>query len=179
MELSERQKGLLNKRIIKIYGEIDGHMVDYVRECLETLIISGSPKITVIFSSYGGNIISGLAIYDLLILYKGKIIGRAINFCHSTAIFCLQACDAKEASRHSSLLAHNLLGNKVKLDLLLNKKRRKKYIANLKRQQKLMNDIFLKKTKFKNIEELKKFLAKNKVITAKKAKKLGLIDKII
>ena len=70
-------------------------------------------SIEIIINSPGGNISDGLAIYDAICAFPGKVTGTVLGQASSMGSIILQACDIRRAYPNSEILLHD--GN-IELD---------------------------------------------------------------
>ena len=167
---------LLSKNIIRIPDEINGKVVVYIEEALNELYTRDSPGITVLISSGGGSVVSGLNIYDLLRLYPGKKTGLVVCAAFSMAAVILQACDERFATTHARILVHNIK-SEIKLDDMRDEEKFKDFITRMEDQQ-LMKYLIVSKRSGKSLEEVREKFAEDKPIYSEKALAFGLIDGI-
>ena len=176
-ELNKPQLNLIDKRIIDIGGEIDSDMALYVREALLRLRGEGSPDVTIMITSAGGNVGIGLDIYDFLRLYPGKKTGVVNAYARSMAAVVLQACDNRQCSVHAHILIHNSHDD-VNLDTLRDWRKLKKRKGEMEKKQSRIYAILAKRTG-RSITEIRKVCQRDHEMTAEEAKAFGLIDQIV
>ncbi|MFA7169922.1 MAG: ATP-dependent Clp protease proteolytic subunit [Candidatus Paceibacterota bacterium] len=173
------QKGLLEKNILEITDEkINAETFYHVCESVFALIAKGSPDIEIIITSGGGSVEPGLAIYDLLRLYKGKKTGIVVGYAHSMAAIILQACEVRKACKHAELLIHNIRRNDVSLDVLRDSEKLSKLREEMEKDQKKHYEILSERTG-RSIEEICRKCEEEIKLDANEAKEFGLIDEII
>jgi ATP-dependent Clp protease protease subunit len=178
MSLSDKDMSLLKKNVIDIVGNIDFKTAAHVRECLSILVGRGSPDITLVITSSGGDVDIGLNIYDMLRLYPGKKTGKVIGFAKSMAVIILQVCDIRKCAMHASILIHHISRSNVSLNVLTNPDRLQKTRDELTKKQGYCNNILSEKTK-QSVKKLKQACEEEKDMTAEEAKEFGLVDEII
>lgn len=176
-ELSKVQADLLERGIVDLNGDIDAEMASYFRTCLTILKSKGSPDIIVEITSSGGFVGRGLDIFDMLRLYEGKKSGKVVGFAESMAAVVLQACDKRSCAKHAHILVHYIKKD-IGLDWLKDRKKLKKEIDDVQKDQNRIYEIFRNRTG-KSISAIKKICRAAESMTAEEAKKFGLIDKII
>jgi len=176
--LSEVQSNLLQKKIIDLAGEVDQDMFRYVREALIRLTAQDYPEIEILISSKGGDCDIGLDIYDLILNYPGKTIGKAFGFANSMATVILQACDIRLAAKHAFLLIHNPRTSWVSWDELHGQKKLIEKIKFLDVSRSAMLNSYLDRTG-RTRRQIEKAMRQAKNMTAEEALKFGLIDGII
>lgn len=177
-KLDDVQKGLLEKNIIDISGEIDVDTAFYVREALMRLVAKGSPDIKILITSDGGHVFVGLDVYDLLRNYSGATEGVVYGFARSMAAVILQACKKRIALRHANILIHHIAKTEVSLDILRDKRRTERLRDELEKNQERMYKILVDRTGRK-VGEIKRECAKDREMSAEEALEFGLIDEII
>ena len=176
--LSPTQLDLLKKRILDLQGDVDGTMAMYAREAITRLTAEGSPDITVIITSDGGNTEAGADIYDMLRLYTGKKVGKVICYARSMAVMILQACTERHCATHARIMIHHISRNSLSLDELRNKKRLAVVRSVMEEKQNYLYAILSSRTK-RTVKEIKQVCDKNKDMNANQAKAFGLVDQII
>lgn len=175
--MNEELKKFLDKGILPIEGEINTDKLRMVLESLGYLITKGSPDIQVLISSNGGDVDSGLLIYDVIDTYPGKTFGKVFSKARSMGAIILQACTTREATRHSYILIHYVSKRSVTLDVLNNEKKRQEIIQELVKIQEKIYQILERRTK-KSREEIVAKCALDEDMTAEQALEFGLISKI-
>ncbi len=179
-KLTDAQIELLkqNPPMIDIFGDINRDTFFYVRRALLYLKTKGSPNIDVIISSPGGNVTTGLDIYDLLRLYPGKISALIHDQAASMGAIILQACDIRRCAKHSSVLIHHISRKEITLDVLRSEEKRNELIEEMEKNQNQLYEILQLRTK-KEISEIRKECEKDKYMNAEEAREFGLIDEIV
>ncbi len=177
-QLSDVQRGLLEKNTVDLQGEVDEQMVRYVREALLRLTVKGSPPITVFITSGGGSAGIGLDIYDDLMMYSGKKVGLVGGFARSMAAVILQACDLRLAMRNARLLIHHVSRREVSLDVLRNAKKVEKLRQDVERRQSSIDRILAQRTG-KTVLAIRKQCEKDEDMRSEEALRFHLIDKIV
>jgi len=178
-EVSEDHQKLLNKGIIDIATDnIDGEAAIYVRQSLHILTTMDTPDITLIITSDGGEVEAGLAIYDMIRLYPGKVTGRVVGYARSMAVIILQACDVRECTQHSLIKIHNILRDKVSLSSLRSKHKLDKLYKDMECRQASLYRV-LSQRSGQSISSVRKACGKEENWTAAEALRFGLIDKIV
>jgi ATP-dependent protease ClpP protease subunit len=69
-------------------------------------LIGHNKDVLVLINSIGGSLSEGLGIYDSLLNHGGKVTGRVVGEACSAACIILQACDVREATKHSIIMHH-------------------------------------------------------------------------
>lgn len=118
METKEFFEELLKKRQIWI-GDINPESCERVITSIAFLNAKDSTQlIQLMIDSNGGNVSEGLIIYDSITLSKAPTEGVVCGAGHSIASVILQGCLRRKASRHSTILIHNI-GRQVRLKMVL------------------------------------------------------------
>lgn len=172
------RRELLVRRVLDLCGEIDEDMAKYVRDSLIMLAANDNPDITVLITSNGGDVTVGLAIYDMLVRYPGKITGEVKSFCRSMATVVLQACSHRVATANSQIKIHNVLVNSLSLSVLRNPKKIASLIEDVEADQRTINKIYSLRTG-KSFKTVTKESDKDIGMTAEEALEFGLIDEIV
>lgn len=176
---SEVQRQLLVRSTIDLAGEVDGRMIDYVREALIRLKAADSPDIEVIITSRGGDGVIAFNIYDLLIEYSGLVTGKVMGYAKSAGMIILQACNERLAQPHSTLMIHNPQPhNQISWSVLHDETQLNKLRGELNLVRNRVLDILQKSTGCSR-EQLEKIMDEGKDLTPTEALKFGLIDSII
>lgn len=175
---SEANTKLLRENVLLIRGEVNTEMSDWVQDAIDVLSTRESPDIEVRISSKGGNALAGLEIYDMLQQYPGKKKGIVSRYAFSSAATILQACDTRQATRHSRFLIHFLTTGEMSLSDLMNKKKLEEKIRDGERIMSDIVRIYLRRSNLTRAA-LTRELRKDEDMFAPEALKLGLIDKII
>jgi len=177
--LKKSDLDLLAKNDIWLEGKVNGTMVEKIFKSSFILRGRGSPDITLYITSPGGSTLAGLHIHDAIELYakeasvKGVVHGRAA----SMASVILQACTTRIASKHSEILIHHLIQDNVSLDVLRNKKKLDKLIADGEETQAKLDAILISRTG-KSAKQVAAQCKRDEYLVASKALAFGLIDSI-
>lgn len=166
---------LLSERIIFINGEINDELSSIVISELLYLDSQNSDDIYIYINSPGGNVTSGLAIYDTMNYVKSDIVTISIGLCASMAAILLSSgTKGKRCSlKNTEIMIHQPLGG-VKgqaTEIEIEAKRI------LKSKEKL-NQILSKNTK-QSIKKISKDTDRDNFMDPNEAIKYGLIDRII
>lgn len=164
--------------VLYITGDVEGKMYERVAVALAFLATKGSPDIDVVIDSNGGSVATGLDIYDLIRLYKGKTVGTVISRAASMGAIILQACGVRKCALHAEILIHHISRKSVGLDTLKSKKQHKKLVREMEVDQQRQYDILVKKTG----QSKKKIVITcklDKFMSAEEAKSFGLIDEVV
>ncbi len=164
----------LNKGILIIRDRVDEKMAKFVSEALDVLRLAGSPNITILISSIGGDIDAGSDIIDLLSLYPGKKTAVVVGQAASMAAIILQCCDKRMATQHSKILIHHA-SCKIELDTIRDPKKMEDFRVRLEKYEKIMDEILIKRSK-RTAEEIDTQCKKNQFMSAEEAIAFGLLD---
>ena len=181
-ELPELKLKLLDlpEPIIDIVGEIDDDMFFYVRNAIEYLRGLGSPPVTVHITSGGGDVISGLDIYDLLRLYPNEVTTVVVSRAASMGALILQAASPGKrlCTEHSYVLIHHIWNNRISLDQLRSESEMKKFRDNLEKSQARLYKILREKTG-QSLPKIKITCKKDQYLDSEESLDFGLVDEII
>jgi len=177
---SEEIKRLVQKKLVVITGDVDDITYKNTSTVLLELLLAGSPDITVVIDSGGGNVGAGLDVYDLLKNYPGHTTGIVLRRAASMAAVILQACDERIAATHADILIHHISRDNVSLDVLNDATGQK--LAELRegmlKRQNYLYVILAERTK-KSVEEISKVCLKDVPMFAQEAMDFGLIDRTL
>lgn len=168
---------LLGQKVMILYGEVDDDMLEYVLQSLTILESRGSPDVELRICTDGGEVITGMNIYDALRRYKGKKTGVVYAFAFSMGAVILQACDDRVCLPHANVLIHNVnfSVDSAKLEDLRSFKRR--LDTSLQSDQQEIYRILSARTG-KSEKKIRKTSLKDMEMSAKEALAFGLIDRI-
>lgn len=166
----------LSKRTINIFGTIDDAMAESVIAQLQFLDEQDPAKDIIIqINSPGGNVSSGLAIYDTMNFVRPRIITVAIGMAASMGAFLLSSGSKgyRRATASSEVLIHQPLGGAQgqASDILI-------AAEHIKRTRDKLNDILAANTG-KAKEIIERDTDRDYIMTAKEALEYGIIDYII
>jgi len=91
--------------LIKCFGEINEELWDGVSDAILTAGVTND-DLTVLISTYGGDLYVALAIYDLLRLHSHKVTTVAVGPCMSSGLVILQAGNHRAMTENAVLLTH-------------------------------------------------------------------------
>jgi ATP-dependent Clp protease protease subunit len=166
---------LMDRNVLTVDGEVNGKMLSYFRNSFAELYGRNTPDITIIFSSNGGEVVTGLDIYDLIATYPGKKTGIVTGLAASMAAVILQACDERYATHHARVLIHHINTRSVGLDILRDNIKIAELLKDLESSQAYLYEILCKRTN-KTRKVIRKECAKNKGMMAAEALAFGLLD---
>lgn len=168
---------LLNKGILTILGEINEEtlnkfMLEYIY-----LSMNATKTIKILINSPGGDIESGLAIYDLIQGSKNEIEGYCIGSAKSMAAIIFMGCNKgkryilphSQVMIHEPLISNNFGGSATNINNTAKK------IMEIKEK---INSIISEHTE-KDIEVINKITEHDKFFNAQEAIEFGICDKIV
>jgi ATP-dependent Clp protease, protease subunit len=166
---------LLKDRIIFITGEINTNTADIIISELLYLDSLNHNDISLYINSPGGEIASGMAIYDTINFIKSDVNTIGIGLCASMAAFLLAS--GSEGKRYllpnSEVMIHQPLGGaegqatEIKIAA--------EHILKIKAK---MNKILAQKTK-QTLAKIKKDTERDHYMDANEAKEYGIVDIIL
>ena len=166
---------LLKERIIFLSGEIDSNLSNTVIAELLYLDSISKDDIYLYINSPGGEITSGLAIYDTMNYIKSDVSTICVGLAASMGAFLLLsgAKGKRIALENSEIMIHQPLGG-VKGQATEIKIAAERII----KIKKKLNNIISKKTN-QNIKKVEKDTERDYFLDSEEALKYGIIDKII
>ncbi|MBR5662189.1 MAG: ATP-dependent Clp protease proteolytic subunit [Bacilli bacterium] len=166
---------LLNNRIIFLSGEINNYVSNLVISEMLYLDSISNDEISLYINSPGGNVTSGMAIYDTMQFIKSDVRTICVGMAASMAAIILAAGKKgkRNALLNSEVMIHQPLGGaqgqateiKIQADHILYTKNK-------------LNNILSKLTK-QPLEKVKNDTERDYYLTSNEAKKYGIIDSII
>lgn len=158
-----------------LIGPINENAYAATQHTLSYLASQSRKPLTVLMDTYGGDINSGLALYDLM-----KTIDRTVPLhirvtgaCMSMGVVILQAGRTRVSTPHANFMLHQLRG--VNEGVLGELRDRHRHMERLQHQ---LDDILIKRTGLTKKELTKLTERRDYYITAEEALSLNLIDKI-
>jgi ATP-dependent Clp protease protease subunit len=179
MERKKLEESLGKKRILLLEGEITEEKAELLRAWLQFLNLQSDEEIKLIINSKGGEVAPALLVYDAISLSNASVIGIVNGECSSVAIVILQATKKRLATRHSFFFLHSISIDfgKIVFDENIDKKIRE-VLERGKKRQELIRQILARRTS-KSLQEIESLEKEGKMITAERAKELGLVDEIV
>jgi ATP-dependent Clp protease protease subunit len=163
----------LDRRIILMFGEVNGEMARQVCTQLLALSCKSDKPIKILINSDGGLIEDGYAIYNLISALPNEVEGVVIGSCHSMASIILQACDKRTITPYGSIMLH--IGSASIPD---NHAMNVEIEAEEMRKERLRTmDIYSKRTGFKRAD-WSRWIRFNKYFTPAEALKYKLVDRV-
>ena len=132
---------------------------------------------TIIFSSFGGDVVSGMAMFDYLLEYRARghvLTTHVQGMAASMAGILLQTGDVRQMGREAYILVHQVQANVVGAFGEIEDR-----VIWLKMVQSRILDIFAKRTKLSKTELEKRWVRKDWWLDSDEAKKLGFVDKVV
>lgn len=159
---------------ILISEEIDSETVTDLKAQINLAKQSEAKKIIFIFNSIGGNVLDGLAMYDIIsALSEIETEGRVCGVCASAATYALLACDKVTATPNSYLMIHRVAGGIYGENL----EEIAKSVQLLEEAEQRVVAIYAAKTGL-NPDEVFNLMNKADYLNSSKALELKLIDEI-
>lgn len=169
------QDDMLANREMMIIGQIDAESVNsLIAQLLHLKREDPVAEITLYVNSPGGEVTSGLALYDVMQGVSCPIRTICTGIAASMASVLFAAGDTREMLRHSRLMLHDPLipnagGSALELSAVA---------EDLMRTRQAMAEIYAKHTG-KSIEEIFEVTSKDTYFTPERAIEFGLADKIV
>ena len=166
---------LLANRIIFLSGEINSDLANLVVSELLYLDSLSHDDIFIYINSPGGEVTSGLAIYDTMNYVKSNVATVATGLCASMAAIILAAGEKgkRMALPNSEVMIHQVLGGTQgqATDIKIQAER-------ILKMKSILNGILSKLTG-KNIKKIDNDTERDHYLDAKEALSYGIIDKIL
>jgi ATP-dependent protease ClpP protease subunit len=164
--------------VITVSGHVDQKMAADIRLMLDIAKKNGAKKLEVRIESSGGEVRSGLKIYEMIRSAPvQKRVGIVRYYALSMATIILQACDYRIASPSARFLIHDTRFEHVTLGTLKDAGKVGLMVALSELDEKYIRDILTAKTK-RSLAEIKALEDKDIQISSEEALKFGLIDTI-
>jgi len=173
------EESLLKKRIVLLDCEISREKAMDLRRKLLFLSSKSKEKIKIIIDTPGGEVVAALFLYELISRLEAPVDCIVNGECSSSGVIVLQAGKRRLATESSFFYLHPLVVTFEKEPIAIDERAEEKIKEKLRgarERQKIVYDILVKKTKL-SLEDIK--AKENKIIFAKEAKELGLIDEIL
>lgn len=169
------QDDMLANREMMVVGQIDAESVNsLIAQLLHLKREDPVAEITLYVNSPGGEVTSGLALYDVMQGISCPIRTICTGIAASMASVLFTAGDTREMLRHSRLMLHDPLipnagGSALELSAVA---------EDLMRTRQAMAEIYAKHTG-KSIEDIFEVTSKDTYFTPERAIEFGLADKIV
>ena len=166
-----------DSRAILISGEVSQGLANCViSQLLELASECEEEPIYVYINTDGGDVISGLAIYDMMRIIPCPIITVVMGACHSAGLFILQGGDRRGATPHASFFYHEPVAfysaNTEHATIA--------HTEHYKQLREQIDDILQKRSKISKTAWKKYFAGKTAFFfSATQAKEYKLIDEIV
>ena len=171
MDLNSR---LLQDRIVSVTGEIETNMAEVIKNELFYLESEDpTAPISMYINSPGGEVTSGMSIYDVMRYIRPKIHTIVCGMAASMGSVLLLAGDKRSAMPHSEIMIHQPSGGAS------GKSSDVEIAARQRRETKEMIAKLYEAKTHKNFEEIMKAIDRDNWLTPKQALNFGLIDDII
>ncbi len=160
--------------VLNLFGGIGEEVV--LKDVLNPIAkATKGDTIFVNIDSFGGEVYTGFAIYDALVASPAKVITTNMGSAMSIAATILMAGDEVRAMENSLIMVHNSwVETKGNADALKN------WVKELEAMDKKILNIFQKRKGIDtNSEAFQAAYKKEKELTAKEAKALGLVDVVV
>jgi ATP-dependent Clp protease protease subunit len=157
---------------VYLRGDFNDQMAAYVVDGITQLNAEGVDEIVLHITSPGGNVYSGLQIYDAMRLSKAPVDTMCEGYCMSMGAYLLSWGVVRSAAEHATIMFHQVSSNAqgkirdIEADLV-----------ETKRLQQMMNDITREHSGMSE-EDLEKVESFDNFMSPFKAKKLNLIDEV-
>jgi len=179
VEITRLDAALLKKRALLLNGEITREKVNLLRNLLFYLNSLSKKEIRLIIDTRGGDVISALKFYDAILLSLAPLACIVNGECSSSGVAILQASQKRLMTKYSFIYLHPVSIYFQKEEFAVDKNTKARFIDRIKgtrERQRFLYDIITKRTGL-SLEEIK--AKEGRVIFAKKAKELNLIDEVL
>ena len=167
---------MFQRRAVLCLGEINAELADSIILQLFHLGMESKEEITLYIHSPGGEVNSGMAIYDTIQYIKCDVSTICIGMAASMAAFLLASGTKgkRMALPYSNIMIHQPLAYGLggqATDILI-------HAENITKTKQTMNTLLAEMTG-KTVEEVTKDTDRDNYMTAQEAKEYGLIDEVI
>ena len=179
LEREEFEEYLLRKRVLLLEGEITREKAMDLRRKLLFLSSKSKEEIKIIIDTPGGEVIAALFLYEFISHLDAPVVCIINGECSSSGVVVLQGAKKRFATESSFFYLHPLAVSFEKEPIVIDERaeeRVKDKLRGAEERQKIIYNILIKKTN-RTLEEIKE--KENKVIFAREAKELGLIDEVL
>ena len=179
MERMRLDETLLRKRTLLLTGEITKERINVLRNLLLFLNSLSKKEIKLIIDTPGGDVIAALKFCDAILLSPAPVICIINGECSSSGVVILQTAQKRLMTRHSFIYLHPIAISFEKEQFAIDEKTEKRIIDRVRgtrRRQKFIYDAIIERT---GLTEEKIREKEGKIIFAKEAKEMNLIDEVI
>lgn len=166
-------KSDLERGFYFLQGEVDEELFTEVCEAISIMEQVKCEEVTLAIKSVGGDLYTGLAIYDRIKMSSKRVNTLAIGECMSAGSLILQAGDRRYATKYAQIMVHagfeSLSGTPEETEIT------RKHFRKLQGQ---MADIYVKRASVTE-RTIKNWLKKDTYFTAEEALEKSLIDEVI
>jgi len=146
---------------------------------LDTLSADGDKPINVILNSAGGDVLSGMSIYDQITRCKNHVTIMGTGRIMSIAAWIMQAADHRTMTKSSRMMIHTGRMGLPEDHPEINKKWMSQFI----KDEEIFENILLEKIRIKKpnftTSQVKKLMRFDTILTPEQALDLNLIDEIV
>ena len=179
MERIRLDETLLRKRMLLLTGEITKEKINVFRNLLLFLNSLSKKEIKLIIDTPGGDVIAALKFHDTVLLSLAPVTCIIDGECSSSGVVILQAAQKRLMTKHSFIYLHPISISFEKEQFAVDEKTEERIIDRVRgtrRRQKFIYDAIIKRTGL-SLEKIKG--KEGKIIFAKEAKEMNLIDEVI
>jgi len=136
----------------------------------------GEKEIQILFSSPGGQVRSGLTLYNFIMSLPIKVTMHNIGLVDSIGNVVFLAGIERYAVQHSSFLFHGI-GFDITQATRFEQKQVKERLLAIEREQGLISEIIAENSKL-TLDEIKEMFLEAKTLTPQQAKEVGIIQEV-
>lgn len=165
---------LLIDRIIILFGEINDEVSSIViSELLHLASTDPDKDIYMYINSPGGQVTSGLAIYDTMKFVRPRVVTIGMGLCASMGAFLLSSGDKRMALENTKIMIHQPLGGAKgqATDIMI-------VAEEIVKIKKKLNEILANNTK-QPLSKIEQDTERDYYLSAEEAREYGLIDEIL
>ena len=176
---------LLRKRTVLLMGDIDCELSKRVDRQLIDLNTESADPIKLIINSVGGDVDCGVDLIHTIQIIESPVVGIVVGSCKSMAITVLSACDERLATKYSQFFMHALSSgmrigsHDTRKDLI---ERVDHAMSAAKEMERFCIELVAERSGM-SVNEVRKLRSDgekhDRLIMAREAKELGLIDNIV
>lgn len=161
---------------ISFCSEINQNSAEYFMAIIADQFNKGTRDFYILFSSPGGFITSGITLYNYLRSLPAKITMHNIGLVDSIGNVIFLAGEQRYAVPNSSFLFHGVFYN-ITHPIRFDEKSSREQLKSIEREQKLINDIIIERTKLSK-EDVNSMFLNAETKTPAEAKDLGIINDV-